>query len=425
MDDIISIFKKLVDTKSANDKIEIVRANGNDEMFLENLAFLVDSNITTGLSLNKINKDMRGCIECKTLTSWCQCLSYIRDNNTGTDADIMAIRKFINCQDNNDKWFYESIMTKTLRVGMTVKSVNKAIPNLINTYDTQQGYLIDDKHMPEEGEVFSLSQKLNGINGGFLKKECLSRQGKPLSGMSHILHEIEMLGLGNKYINGELIRINHDNLSDEENFRKACAIINTDDYIDKTDIEFVFYEILSIEEFNRGKSNDTYMKRLSNYKTVQNEIKELGLKHIRFIPIYYVGSDKSEIDKWLAYADDNGLEGLMLNKDTYWINRRNYGLLKVKSFKTADLRCTGVLEGKGKNKGLLGSIVVDYKGYALGVGGFTDVQRADWWANPEEIIGKIVTVKYKTESRNKEGGIGVQFPTFEGIRFDKNEVSYN
>ena len=33
--------------------------------------------------------------------------------------------------------------------------------------------------------------------------------------------------------------------------------------------------------------------------------------------------------------------------------------------------------------------------------------------------------KYKEETKNKDGGISIQFPVFETIRFDKNEPSYN
>ena len=37
-------------------------------------------------------------------------------------------------------------------------------------------------------------------------------------------------------------------------------------------------------------------------------------------------------------------------------NKRNNGILKVKSFKHADLLCIDVIEGEGKYKGTLGLI---------------------------------------------------------------------
>lgn len=116
----------------------------------------------------------------------------------------------------------------------------------------------------------------------------------------------------------------------------------------------------------------------------------------------------------------------MLNKDTVWKNKRNNGILKVKSFKTCDVFCTGVVEGDGKYKGTLGLIKCDYKGNELGVGtGFTDEQRHYFWQHADEIIGKICEVKYKGETQNKQGGLSVQFPVFVCVRNDKSEPSYN
>ena len=57
--------------------------------------------------------------------------------------------------------------------------------------------------------------------------------------------------------------------------------------------------------------------------------------------------------------------------------------------------------------------------------GFTEELRDYYWNNPDEIIGKIVTVKYKEETTNKNGGTSIQFPQFVCIRFDKDEPSYN
>ena len=115
----------------------------------------------------------------------------------------------------------------------------------------------------------------------------------------------------------------------------------------------------------------------------------------------------------------------MLNKDTKWKNKRNNGILKVKSWKSADILCTGVIEGTGKNKGTLGSIECDYKGFKLRVPGFKDEMRDYYWNNTDEIIGKIVQIKYKGETKNKKGGLSVQFPEFQCVRTDKTEPSYN
>ena len=186
-------------------------------------------------------------------------------------------------------------------------------------------------------------------------------------------------------------------------------------------------QYLTKEEFLKGESKLTYKQRRKEYlDPLSKEISNLGLENIEVVPIIYEGTDKSKIQELLNKADSNGWEGLMLNKDMKWKNKRNNGILKVKSFKHADILCTDVIEGDGKYKGTLGLIKCDYKGYELGVGsGFTDEQRDYYWSNKEEIIGKIVQIKYKCETKNKQGSLSVQFPIFEIVRNDKSEVSYN
>ena len=42
--------------------------------------------------------------------------------------------------------------------------------------------------------------------------------------------------------------------------------------------------------------------------------------------------------------------------------------------------------------------------------------------HPEEIVGKIVSVKYKEETQNKDGGKSLQFPVYMGILIDRDKA---
>ena len=119
-------------------------------------------------------------------------------------------------------------------------------------------------------------------------------------------------------------------------------------------------------------------------------------------------------------------EGVMLNLYTPYECKRTKNLIKVKKFFSCDIKCTGIEEGSGRNKGTLGALICDYKGNTVNVGtGFSDKDRKQIWQHPEDVINKIITVKYKEETKNKDGGLSIQFPVFETVRFDKNEPSYN
>ena len=70
--------------------------------------------------------------------------------------------------------------------------------------------------------------------------------------------------------------------------------------------------------------------------------------------------------------------------------------------------------------------MVDFKGNEVNVGtGFSDEQRATFWNDRDNLVGKLCEVKYKEVSSDKKtGDESLQFPVFVGIRDDKTEVSY-
>ncbi|WP_448902235.1 ATP-dependent DNA ligase [Eubacterium sp.] len=425
MEKVIKIFKDIQSTSSLNDKKAIIAANKDNELFKKCLRFLCDSNIITGLSAKKVTKNVKKSEY--ILPTFEDVMQYLQNHNTGTDDDISMVQTFIDEQSEEYQDFYEQMVTKKFRLGCDKKVVNSVIPKLIPTWEVQQAYPISEKNEPKDGEWFALSQKLNGNNCAYYKGQLISRQGKPFTGLDHIIKDIEQLPKHENYMfNGELIRKNYDNLSDNDNFQIGTGIINSDES-DKSCIKFVIYECIPNEEFENGESKLKYKARREQVlNPLTTAISRLQTDNLEVVSTIYEGTDKSVIQPLLDKADKDGWEGLMLNKDTKWKNKRNNGILKVKSFKHADIRCTKIIEGDGKYKGTLGLIKCDYKGYELGVGsGFTDEQRNYYWNNPDKIIGRIVQIKFKGETKNKNGGISVQFPIFEIIRNDKSEPSYN
>ena len=138
--------------------------------------------------------------------------------------------------------------------------------------------------------------------------------------------------------------------------------------------------------------------------------------------MFYEGTDQSEIWKWLDYAEQNDMEGLMLSLDAPYECKRTKNLVKVKAFKEIDLRCIDLnIATSGKYKGFMGSITCKYGNSTVDIGsGFDDGKRRYYTENPNEILNHIITIKYKEETINKNGGTSLQFPIFIDCRFDKN-----
>ena len=394
---VINLFKQIQETSSLNDKKAIIIANRDNELFKECLKFLLDGNIVTGISTKKIKKKVTPSSELAPYylgihSTFEDVMDYLKKNNTGKDEDIYEIQVFLSGQEEN-RDFYEQMITKKFRLGADAKLVNKCIPGLIDTWEVQLGSSYEKLKL-NEGTWFSLSQKMNGNRASFYQGKLISRQGKEFSGMQHIIYDLQQLGMGWFY-DGELIRKNIDNLSDGENFRIGTGVINSDAE-SKNEIKFVIFDYFPESEIPNKQSNNKYNVRRKMLNELRKVIKEKQLQNVEVVTMVYEGTDQSQIMKWLEYAVEQGWEGLMLNKDAIYKCKRTTDLIKIKKFYTMDLPVVEVLEGDGRLTGTLGALVLRYKDNTVNVGsGFDDATRAKFWKDKNNLIGRVIEVKYK------------------------------
>jgi len=425
MKTVIKIFEQLKNTSGKKDKEAIIETNKDNELFKECLVFLLDDNVTTGIAKKSLQKNIKCDGDIMLLVSWQDCMSYLKENNTGKDYDILVAQGFVKFQDEADRWFYEGMITKTLKIGCDKAIVNKVIPQLIPDWKVQLGSSFEKLRL-KDNEKFFLSKKMNGHRGSFYEGKFISRQGKEISGLQHIIDDIEKLYLSTYFIDGELIRKNVENLDDNENFRITSSILNSDTE-DKSDIEFVIFDIFPADTIVGNHTIENYSERKKRMKDLEYLFQHNNIRNLKIVEMVYEGTDPNQIHKWLKYAVDNDWEGIMLNKDVPYVFKRTTNVIKIKQFLSIDLRIIGYEEGQGKNEGKLGAFVVDYKGNKVEIGGgYSDEERATFWEHRDEMIGKIIEIKYKGESQNKRSGLkSLQFADFVCIRNDKNDPSYN
>lgn len=120
------------------------------------------------------------------------------------------------------------------------------------------------------------------------------------------------------------------------------------------------------------------------------------------------------LEKLMLKMLADGHEGVIVRcksfKGTLW--------WKVIPYKYADIRVTGVKQGTGKYKGMIGSLLTNYGSVGSGL---NDEQREWFWSHRNELIGSIVQVKYRETT---EAG-KLRFPSFLRFRTDKNEESFD
>ena len=419
LEEVIRLFKQIQETSSLNNKKEIIAANKDNELFKKCLRFLLDGNVVTGLSAKKIVKKVHKSEY--ILPTFEDVMKYLETHNTGTDDDISLIQAFIRNQPEEYHDFYIEFVTKSFKLGADAKLVNKCIPGLIPTWEVMLGTSIEHCKL-SENTWFSLSQKLNGNRCTYYNGEFYTRQNKKYIGLDHIKADIEKNPNAKDYVfDGELIYKNKEGLSDSSAFQKGTGIAQNKTE-SKEELKLVIFDILPKEEFDNKISKDTYKIRKQHLLG----LKQYETENIEIVKMFYEGTDQSEIWKWLDYAEQNDMEGLMLNLDTPYECKRTKNLMKVKKFYNFDLQIIDCEEGTGRNKGRLGAFVVDYKGNQVNVGsGFSDQEREDFWRNREELIGRVITVKYKEISKDKKTGLeSLQFPIYCGLRELGKEVSY-
>ena len=420
------LFEQITKTSSSLAKRDILIQNSENRLFTAYLNYLLNPYLITGISDKKISRKIDR-QPSQSFGSFTELMEYILANNTGSDEVITNIRAFLDARSEDMSEFYSSIITKSAKLGCDVKSVNKAFgKEFIPQWEVQQSYSIEKSPL-KENEWFSLSEKLNGVRGTFFEGKIISRQGKEFTGLDHIISDICRLysDSENRVLDGELVRVNSEGISDNENFRIGTGLLGQDD-ADKSQIQFVVFDLLPKIEFAQKESVLTYKKRFEALLELKKKIESMDLSSVTTVEVLYTGNDASFIDYYLELMVKRDKEGLMLNRDSKYCCKRHNGILKVKRFYTVDLQVLSVEEGSGRLTGMLGAFVVDYKGNTLNVGsGMTDQQRGEYWSIRDELPGRVIEVKYKEESSDKKTGqFSLQFPIFVSLREEGKEVSY-
>lgn len=412
------------------EKKKFIYDNASDADFQKLLFYALNPMLTYKISEERLRKEIQKCtLENRPestagypFSSIVECLDYLSGLRGMDDSTVRQVAAFL-CFffEEQARELYIHIISKTLRLGVTAKTVNDVIPNLLPEWEVQQSYPIE-KYPVVDGTEFWLTQKLNGVRATFLDGQLIARSGSPYTGLEHITDVL--IGIfGMDYVfDGELTLRDKGDLSDNEAFRTSTGILNSDDG-DKTAVLYTIFDIINRNEFVNGRQNTTYSER----RDILNSISEIiNSNYVNVLPVLYHGNDTSVIPGFLDQMVREDKEGLILNTNVPYKRCRHKGILKIKRFYTMDLPIVRVEEGTGRLSGTLGALVLDFKGNEVGVGtGFTDVQRKEYWANRGSLIGTLCEVKYKEISQDKTTGAeSLQFPVFVTLRVDKTERSY-
>ena len=413
LNSIIYIIEQLKSTSSNKSKEKIIKENSDNELFKRILFYTYNTDFKYGMQKKSItikNGDSKW-------NSLFDMLNELSNSNINDNLRI-NIGKFLgNINNKDERELVINILLKDLRCNINIKSINKAIPNLIPSFDIMLGSKGELDKLPK-GMKF-VTEKYDGVrcftqirDGKIIMK---SRQNKVFEGLVEIVSAIADLGLDNVCLDGELLAIDSPY---ETVYKDTMKIVSTKDE-EKHGVKYMLFDIIPLSEFDNKEGKMKYSDRRAWLDTIKES------RFINVAPILYKGTDIDEVLKVLDECRGNGAEGCMINTDKPYEFKRSKVLQKLKVMSTCDLRVIGFEEGDGKLKGTLGKIICNYKGFDLGVGsGFSEAMRDEIWNNQDKYLGKISEIQYFEETNNDEGGLSLRFPVFKQWRFDKEEESY-
>ena len=338
--------------------------------------------------------------------------------------------------------WYRRVLLKDLRIGVNDKSINKAIPDLIPTYNvmlankiTPEEFLTRDKKAMGKLPVkCAIQRKIDGYRMNIIKRNgdilMVSRNGLPIPGKyPGILKDAKNLP-DNYVYDGEVVAPElfdwiarneaKGGVTEQDRDLFAKAISSRAKRSDDKAGVFCLFDAVPIGEWDAQGQTAPYRERILflNMNVRDSEF-------IQKVPVDLTGVTGTVMRNiWDLFETYNrvGWEGIMIkDEDAPYQWKRSNVLLKMKRMDTADLTVLRVEEGEGRNAGRLGAIIVDFNGNEVHVGsGFTDDERARYYLFSNLIVGHTVEVAYQAVTTNKKTNKqSLSFPVFKGIRTDK------
>jgi DNA ligase-1 len=237
-----------------------------------------------------------------------------------------------------------------------------------------------------------MSEKLDGVRAWWDGSKFISRLGNEFFAPDWFVE-----GLPETPLDGEL-------WLDRKAFQRTVSIVRRQDRSEHwKELTYVVFDAPQMEEpFEERIAHleDFIRRRKPAFAKAHAHERCRNLEHLR---------------EELTRIETLGGEGLMLRRPgSRYEAGRSTTLLKVKTFHDAEARVIDYVDGKGRHKGRVGSLVVETpEGVRFSVGtGLSDAMRA----SPPP-LGASITYRFQELS---DGGVP-RFPSFVGVRSDVSQ----
>lgn len=345
------------------------------------------------------------------------------------NAAIEYLRMLLSSLSPDDAKVIERIIAKDLKCGVDTSTANKVWSHLIPEYPCMlcspfEQKLVDKINFPAYAQMKMDGMRFNAIvRDG--KCEFRSRNGKEILLLGNLEQEfISLAGNVDCVFDGELLVMLEDDYQFADR-QTGNGILNkankgTISAEEASMVHASVWDLIPYVMFETGYCATPYSKRFSTLESIVNKQSSKD-KKIWIVSSSIVETIEQAQEIFQEYLS-LGHEGIILKDGSgVWEDKRSKTQIKFKGELECDLKIVAVEEGKGKAVGMLGAIICESADGIVKVNvgsGFTDAHRKQYWK--ENLIDKIVAVKYNSRIKNKLGEESLFLPVFIELRDDKD-----
>jgi len=415
-------FESLASNNSRNFKIEQLNAHSDNEVLREVVRKTLDP--FTQFYIRKIPEYTPNTGDGISLKFAMDSIGDLTKRLVTGNAGIDHLRANLEALNADDAKVLERIIAKDLKCGVDVSTANKVWKNLIFEYPVMLCSPFEQKLVDKIKFPAFVQTKMDGMRFNAIvrsgKCEFRSRNGKEIDLLGNLEEDFIVMANGQDCVfDGELLVKDKGIILDRQTgngiLNKANkGTIKTDE---ARKVHATVWDLIPYDAFTKGECLVPYGQRFDSLCVMLDtyQPKKVGL--VDSWEVDAIEEANTLFEKLLA----DGQEGIILKcRKGIWEDKRSKTQIKFKGELECDLKIVAVEEGKGKAAGMLGAIVCESADGVVKVNvgsGFTEEHRKNYWK--ENLVDKIVAIKYNMRIKNKQGEDSLFLPVFIELRDDK------
>lgn len=416
------ILEKIKETSGTLDKKQILKDNMNDTLRM----VFEDTYSDRKYHVKKYNIYETGPLTIdEHYPVFRDMLDILSNREVTGKAAVELVENTIGQYELDDQWILDCIMEKNLKVGISKDNFNGTIGDIIEDFKVALAYNLEKvKGVDVLDGTYFASRKCDGarcitiidtFENTIVFKSRQGKEFKTLDNLKNPLMSVFRNCTPGKYvIDGEMCIVDGNG---DEHFNWIMREITRKNHTIKNP-HYKIFDILTYDQFMGVEESAIFSIRYNILKDIFIDCEWYSVLEQELI------TSQEDFDRWTKKASDGEWEGFMLRKNAVYKSGRTKDLLKVKKFQDNEYIVNDVVlgkatynEGGSKEYDVVSALVISHKGNRVEVGsGLSKEQRINWYINPNEIIGKTITVQYFEETTNKNNDmISLRFPVLKYV----------